>query len=74
MRDSVRLMVLSGVLALGVSGWASAAITVRDTNPRFIVENTVTQPTPPVVGVPEPGTLSLLGLGALAVRLRKRRR
>lgn len=73
MRSSVALAVTCGVLAVGLSGFASAAIGARDENPRFIVENAVTPP-PPTVTVPEPGTLTLLGLGALAVGLRNRRR
>jgi len=90
MRKFVALALVSGALAGGFTGLASAAIGVRDTDPRFIVVESDIKPPPaifvyppplppppvnlPRTSVPEPATLGLLGLGALGVGLFKRRK
>jgi PEP-CTERM motif len=78
MRKFIASALLGAALAAGFTGIASAAIGVREADPRFIVINVQPPPSsvvkPPPVAVPEPGTLSLLGLGVLSVGLFKRRR
>ena len=78
MRKMIVRVVVSAGLAAIFSASVSAAIVVRDSNPRFINAAAAVRPpstvTVPPTAVPEPGTLSLLCLGALGVGALKRRR